>query len=87
MRGFDAGGDSARGDWVGFVGEGRVSPPAPPGFGGIYNRGWFWALTVMGPRAGRVVGSGWESPLAGGLTRPSPTPETATARITIRSTG
>ncbi len=28
MRGFDAGGDSARGDWVGFVGEGRVSPPA-----------------------------------------------------------
>ncbi len=35
MRGFDAGGDSARGDRVGFVGEGRlalsgaegVSPP------------------------------------------------------------
>jgi hypothetical protein len=28
MRGFDAGGDCARGDRVGFVGEGRVSPPA-----------------------------------------------------------
>jgi hypothetical protein len=28
MRGFDASGDSARGDRVGFVGEGRVSPPA-----------------------------------------------------------
>jgi len=78
MLGYNAGGDSARGDWVGFVGEGRVSPPAPPGFGGIYNRVSFPALAVMGPRAGRVVGSGWGSPLAGGLTRPSPTSETAT---------
>ena len=37
MRGFDAGGDSARGDRIGFVGEGRVSPPAPPGFGATYD--------------------------------------------------
>jgi hypothetical protein len=84
MRGFNGGGESARGDRVGFVGEGpsarpgglrtsRVSPPAPPGFGGLYNRFWFGVLGVMGPRAERVVGSGWESPLAGGLTRPSPT--------------
>ncbi len=58
MRGFDAGGDSARGDRVGFVGEGRVSPPAPPGFGGLHNRFWFGVLAGTGPRAGRVVGSG-----------------------------
>ena len=66
MLGFDAGGDSARGDRVGFVGQGRVSPPGPPGFGGIYNWFWFGALAAIGPRAGRVVGSGWEPPLAGG---------------------
>ena len=78
MVGFSAGGDSACGDRVGFVGEGRVSPPAPPGFGGLYNRCWFGALAVTGPRAERVVGSGWRAPLAGGLTRPSPTSETAT---------
>ena len=81
MLGFNAGGDSARGDRIGFVGEGRGSPPAPPGFGGLYNRFWFGVLGVQGPRAERVVGSGWESPLAGGLSRlvlseaeePSPT--------------
>ena len=66
MLGFNAGGDSARGDRFGFVQEGGVSPPAPPGFGGIYNRGWFSAFAVIGPRAGRAVGSGWGSPLAGG---------------------
>ena len=27
MLGFDAGSDPARGDRVGFAGEGRVSPP------------------------------------------------------------
>ncbi len=82
MLGFNAGRDRARGDRVGFVGEGRVSPPAPPGFGGLYNRSWFEALAVTGPRAERVVGSGWESPLAGGLTRPSPrTPTTETAPL------
>ena len=47
MLGFDAGGDSARGDRVGFVGEGRVSPPAPPGFGGLYNRFWFGVLGLQ----------------------------------------
>jgi len=73
MLGFNAGGDSAPGDRFGFVGEGRISPPAPPGLGRPYNRLWFGVLAVTGPRAERVVGSGWETPLAGGLIRPSPT--------------
>ena len=52
MPGINIGGDSAPGDRVGFVGEGRVSPPAPPGFGGTYDRFWFWALVVMGHALG-----------------------------------
>jgi len=55
MLGYNAGGDSARGDRIGFVQEGEVSPPAPPGFGGTYDRFWFWALVVMG----HALGARW----------------------------
>ena len=48
MLGFNAGVDCARSDRLGFVGEGGVSPPSPPGFRRALQSVLVWGLGYVG---------------------------------------